>query len=98
MKKKIILTGLLISIALAVLLSPFASRHPDGLEKVAEDKKFISAEKDKAITPAPLSGYIFPGIKDRRVAVSLAGLTGTLFVFAVSISIGYLLKQKKQKG
>ena len=36
-----ILGGIALSLALAIFLSPFASPHPDGLERVAEDKGFI---------------------------------------------------------
>ena len=31
----------LITLIIAVLVSPFASSHPDGLERVAEDHGFI---------------------------------------------------------
>ena len=37
----VVIAGLLIAFVLAIVLSPFASSSPDGLEKVGEDKGFI---------------------------------------------------------
>jgi len=64
--------GLLI-IAL-LLLTPFASSFPDGLEKVAHDLGFISAEKHigKALMPE----YTVPMLGDNGVSTIIAGLVG----------------------
>lgn len=61
-----ILAGLAISVALALIVSPFASSSPDGLEKVAEDKGFLekAEETEPAWNSAPIPDYAFPGLTE----------------------------------
>ncbi len=60
-----ILAGLALSVALALIISPFASSSPDGLEKVAEDKGFIEkGEREPVWDSAPMPDYAFPGLKE----------------------------------
>lgn len=84
MNKSEILLGLILAVFLAFLISPFASKKPDGLERVAEDKGFLSRAEGKPIFSSPLADYIWPGLKNEKLAGSLAGLAGTLIVFGVS--------------
>ena len=76
--------ALALAIGLATAVSPFASSHPDGLEKVAADKAFI---EDGTAHGGPIAGYAFPGVKDERLATGLAGFTGTLLVFAIGFGL-----------
>ena len=62
-------------------LSPLASPHPDGLERVAEDQ-FIDRTKEPPFRV--IADYLFPGIQDERLATILAGLVGTITVFGPS--------------
>ena len=43
---KFLLAGILISLAIAGVLSYYASSSPDGLEKVAEDEGFLDTAKE----------------------------------------------------
>ena len=81
--------GLCLAVCL-VLLSPLASPHPDGLERVAEDHGFLS----KAVAPVYqlIPDYLFPGISNEKVATVAAGLLGMLVVFAVVFGLAQLLK------
>jgi cobalt/nickel transport protein len=90
--RRIILIGLLAALAIALLLSPFASQSPDGLEKVADDKGFLQKGEEKEIFSAPIPDYTLPGVKNEGMATSLAGLIGTLVVFAAASGLGYLLR------
>ncbi len=93
MKSRWWLLGLLICLTIAGL-SPLASSSPDGLERVAEDRGFA-----QLVTTPPfkiIADYIFPGIKNEAVATVLAGLTGTLFLFAVVYALAWLLTLKKR--
>jgi len=58
MSKNEILAGLLIALALAIFLSPFASSHPDGLERVAEDKGFIQYARSEGNYDWPGAGLV----------------------------------------
>jgi len=93
------LVGLGASLLLAVLVSPFASSSPDGLERVAEDKGFISRaeEGEPAWNSSPVPDYTVPGVESESVATGLAGLVGTLGVFLVTLGIGVLIKKKGAK-
>jgi cobalt/nickel transport protein len=86
--------GLGVSLLLALLLSPFASSSPDGLEKVAETKGFSEkGEGSKVWKYAPFSEYAIPWVKNERVSIALSGLVGTLAIFFIATGIGKLMKR-----
>lgn len=93
MHKRDIALGLLIALILAFLISPFASPFPDGLEKVAEDKGFIEKGEVAPALNSPIPDYAWPGLKDERLATSLAGIFGTLVVFGLAYGTGAILKK-----
>lgn len=84
---QIVFGGLAVACAIAVLLSPLASSFPDGLEKVAENPQFV-AGPEEPLLPSPIPDYEFPGIPSATAAGSIAGLVGTVVVFAVAMLIG----------
>jgi len=75
--------GLTVALLLAVLGSPFASKSPDGLEKVAEEKGFMAAgSKDKVVWQNILfPEYKIESIESGNISTSLAGVIGTIVVF-----------------
>ena len=91
-----ILLALLVSLLLAILMSPFASSSPDGLEKVAEDKGFLdkAEEHETAWNHSPIPDYAVGGIKNESVATALAGLIGTLLTFAVGLGLAKVMSRK----
>jgi cobalt/nickel transport system permease protein len=77
--------GLAIAVAVAGLLAPWASAAPDGLERVADDLRFASLATDSwAVAP----DYAAPGVGWPALAVALAGISGAVFVFASTYSVG----------
>lgn len=78
--RAILVGGLTIAIILAVL-SPLASIHPDGLEKVAEQQGFLQSAKSPLYELIP--DYVLPGISNQKLATILAGILGVLIVFVV---------------
>ena len=91
MKTKWWLIALLFCLAVASL-SPLASSSPDGLERVAEDKGFISLAQEAPFQI--IADYVFPGIENEAVATILAGLIGTLILFGVAYGLAWLLKSR----
>jgi cobalt/nickel transport system permease protein len=84
--------ALIVAIALAVFVSPFASSSPDGLERVAADQNFEAAAADEPTWDfSPLGDYQLPGIGSERVATAIAGLFGTVALFALVILAGRAL-------
>jgi cobalt/nickel transport system permease protein len=81
-----------IALALAVtLLAPLASPHPDGLERVAEDRGFIETALDAPYEVIP--DYVLPGISNEALATIAAGVVGTLVVAGVAFAVARLRRQ-----
>ena len=87
------LIGLLIAFAVA-LLSPLASPHPDGLERVAENQGFLDRARDAPYEVVP--DYVFPGIENEAVATIVAGLVGTLVVFGVGVGLAWIVHRRQK--
>ncbi|MEG3435580.1 PDGLE domain-containing protein [Pannus brasiliensis CCIBt3594] len=93
-----LLTGFLAALAIAVFLSPFASKHPDGLVRVSEDLQFHRKEAPEPpagkLPPARIfDGYALKGVPE-YLATPLAGLVGTLATFGLAWGIGKLTVPK----
>ncbi len=77
MRRKDIIAGIIIIVALSALFIPFASESPDGLEKVASDKGFFSSAAETGSPRSrPLSritGSPGWGIKPRALSRVLPG-------------------------
>lgn len=90
------LIGLAAAAVVAVLLSPFASTSPDGLEKVAETQGF--AAKATVIVEALIPDYLMPGIGNEAVATVVAALVGTIVVFGIVYGTAKALTAYKKRG
>lgn len=96
------LTGMGIALGIGVFLSPFASKNPDGLDRVAIDLKF----EDKAVAEAPAHKLPFYAVFDEyalrgvpeAVATPLAGLVGTLATFGIAWGIGKICVRKPHRS
>lgn len=89
------LTGLATSLLVAGVLSPFASRHPDGLDRVSQDYGFDQkAEESPPAQQLPFysvfNEYALRGVPE-SVATPLAGVIGTLVTFGLAWGAGRLL-------
>jgi cobalt/nickel transport protein len=90
----LILGGLLLCSALALGISPWASSSPDGLEKVAQDQKFLDKGEGEPFLNSPLPDYLFPGIINQQLAAGLAGLIGLAGAFCAAYGLALLLRKK----
>jgi cobalt/nickel transport system permease protein len=78
------LGGLVLSLMLALLISPWASASPDGLEKVAERQQFAEQGEGPAVWQGSLlPDYSVPGMQNERVSTGISGLLGTVALFAI---------------
>ncbi len=98
MKRFGLLPALLLSIAVALLLSPLASDRPDGLERLAGDLGFEKLGARKPLVSAPVAGYAMPGIKSPVWSTALAGTAGTLGIFGCVWLAGKLLTRSRKKN
>jgi cobalt/nickel transport protein len=85
--------GLSIALLLAVL-SPIASKFPDGLDRFAQDHGFVDKEAEPAIKV--ISDYSFPGVANEATATIIAGLLGTLLLFGIIFGLASILKSKHE--
>lgn len=84
-----------IAVTLTALLSPFASKSPDGLEKIAHDQGFAErGEQTAARRFAVAPGYAIPGVRNEYVATSAAGVLGAAMVFGVAFGVGKIVSRK----
>jgi PDGLE domain len=98
-KRLFTILALALAVGLATAASPFASPHPDGLEKVAEEKAFLDEGKLAGIQEdSPIPDYAFPGVENERVATGLAGFVGCLGVFAVGYGLAFALRRRPRMG
>lgn len=88
--------GSLICIGLVIFVSPFASRWPDGLEKVAASLGFDQKAVMQPLTPAPLAEYQVPGLGSPSVATMLAGVVGIVIVSVLSFVLARLLVPRSE--
>ncbi len=87
------LIALLLSLAMVFFLSPFASGNPDGLEKVAEDKDFISKAQDASYNPSPLKDYELTLFHNPVLRTGMAGLLGAGAIYCLGLGLGKFLSR-----
>ena len=100
MKRKLSFYGIAIvlTVALAVVLSPLASSHPDGLEKVAEEKGFLEqADGQEVWHGSPLPDYSLPGLESDTLSTSLAGLLGSIVTLVIAVSVGRMISKRDHR-
>jgi PDGLE domain len=90
-----LIAGLLLAIGLALVVSPFASSSPDGLEKVATDKGFLETAKDHLFADSPLADYAVKGVDNERLSTGLSGLIGVLITFGVGWGLFALVRGRR---
>lgn len=86
-----VVAGVLISLAV-VLLSPFASADPDGLERVAGDLGFLSQGSSAPYQLIP--DYTLPFLGETQFSTILAGMIGLAVVGTVVFLLSQGMKAK----
>jgi cobalt/nickel transport protein len=93
--RRFVWIGLLSAVGVALILSPFASQSPDGLERIAEDHGFIGLGQQAPAVEAPLPDYSVPGIGGGWLSTSAAGVAGTLLTFGLAYGVGRWLSKRR---
>ena len=96
-----LLSGLALALGIAAFLSPFASKDPDGLDRVSQDLKFEKKATEQPATKQLPFAQIFEeysvkAVPNEKVSTALAGVTGTLVVFGLAWGIGKLAIRKSE--
>jgi cobalt/nickel transport protein len=89
--------GAAVSLLLVVILSPYASDKPDGLEYVAEEKGFLERTQGKEVLKStPLPDYSVEGIESERASTVIAGVIGTAVCLGGGLALAFALKARKK--
>lgn len=92
--RTLVLTGLLVALLLAGVMSHYASEHPDGLESAAETVGILDRAEEPATADGPLAGYRTDGVDDPRVSGGLAGVLGVLVTLALAGGVAYAVRRR----
>jgi cobalt/nickel transport protein len=101
-----LLTGLLVALLLAGVVSSFASSSPDGLSAAARKGCTFDARGDitggdclarretkNQTDDSPLAGYGIRGLGDGPLSTGLAGVIGVLLTFGVGYGVFRLVRR-----
>jgi cobalt/nickel transport system permease protein len=86
-----IVYGFVITIALALFVSPFASPWPDGLERVAGSLGFEHRATTASQIASPWADYRLGGVESAAMATALAGAMGTVIAFVLAFVVARAL-------
>jgi cobalt/nickel transport system permease protein len=86
-----VIAGVIISL-IVLLLSPFASSNPDGLERVAGDLGFLQSGQSAPYNILP--DYSVPFLGSTPISTIVAGLIGLIVVGAIIVLLGQGMKAK----
>ena len=93
-QKTFLISGFIASLLLAGVVSFYASSHPDGLEKVAEDIGFIETAKENTNADSRLADYGVKGVDNERLSVGAAGVIGVIATGVISTGLFMLVRRK----
>ena len=96
--KKFLISGFVISLFLAGVVSFYASSNPDGLEKVAQDIGFLDTAKEHTNADGVLADYGVKGIDNERASVGVAGVIGVVGTAVVGGLLFKFLVRKPKKS
>ncbi|CAA9316448.1 MAG: hypothetical protein AVDCRST_MAG36-149 [uncultured Nocardioidaceae bacterium] len=91
----LVVTGLLLALLLAGVASYYAASAPDGLNRVAADQGFASAE-EQVNDATPLAGYETAGVEDDRLSGGLAGVVGCVVVLVLAGGLTQVLRTRRR--
>ena len=96
--KPALVYGAVIVIGLLLFVAPFASRLPDGLDRVAQSLGFETRKIESQGFAAPLKDYRFFGLESPELSTVAAGVAGAVMVFVISFFLsGVLIPRKEEK-
>ncbi|GAB3114485.1 hypothetical protein GCM10027055_20590 [Janibacter alkaliphilus] len=86
--------ALVVTLAVAGVVSFYASGHPDGLEHVAESLGFADSAQDGANSESPLADYGTSGVENERLSGGIAGVVGVLVVGLLVLGVARVLGRR----
>lgn len=96
--RRFVIVFALVTLAVAGVLSFYASGHPDGLEFVAQSNGFLDTAKDSATAGSPLADYGVAGVRDARLSGGFAGVIGVLVTLLLASALAGVVRRRTGAG
>jgi cobalt/nickel transport protein len=109
-KRLFLLSGLLVSLLLAGVVSGFASSSPDGLDSAARAGCTFDAddnitggtcmaqnEQEHQLADGPLADYGIKGIGNEYLSTGLSGVVGVLVTFGIGAGVFWLVRRRRTR-
>jgi cobalt/nickel transport system permease protein len=85
--RPLILAALGVTLAVATVVSQFASGEPDGLERVAVDEGFADTATEHDLGGSPFADYATRGLDDETLSLAVAGGSGAVLCLLVGLGL-----------
>lgn len=92
--RALVVTGVLVTLLLAGVVSFYASDSPDGLDRVAQDEGFSGSERKHISEDGPFAGYDTSGVSDERLSGGLAGVVGCVVVLVLAGGLTFVVRRR----
>ncbi len=92
----VLVTGLVVALLLAGVVSLYASSSPDALTKVAQDQGLSRTQREHAAAGGPLAGYGVRGVDDKRLSGALAGVVGSVVVLVLAGGLTFAVRRRSR--
>lgn len=86
---------LVVALVLAGVVSHYASRSPDGLNRVAQDQGFSHTQRQHRTAHGPFAGYRTRDVHDDRLSGGLAGVVGVVVVLGLAGGLTLVLRRRR---
>ena len=93
-RRRFLLAFAVAALLLAGVVSTFASRSPDGLERVAEDQGIARTAQAHPLGDGPLADYGVESVDNGVLSTGLAGVVGVLVVLALTAGVAYAVRRR----
>ncbi len=80
---QVIAVGLIVALTVAIILAPFASTLPDGLEATMA-RLSVEPQADEPLIPAPMPDYSLAVFQNAAIGGAIASAVGVLLTFALA--------------
>jgi cobalt/nickel transport protein len=87
--------GLVAALLIGIFVSPFASSHPDGLERAAEDLGFMN-QTQEPLYNTPFTDYEATIAPNAWLATSISGAVGVLLTFFMVWGTGRWVARRRK--
>jgi cobalt/nickel transport system permease protein len=94
-RRVFVIAALVVTLAVAAVISQFAVDSPDGLERVAEDTGIVG--EAGALEGSIFSDYAVAGLDNPTLSLAIAGIGGALVTLAVGSGLIVALRRRKDK-